>query len=193
MCCSLSISLYKDLTVYLKCSVIRLTKTCMYPLTFPTQLRHFKETVPESPEDQHPPDMTGEAICFHLLCSLFDWLHLSIGSWCWQSFNKPLPGVNSEHVFVEGQQRGELMRSTVRGSREFSVKCQWNVKCLSKTLSAFCGLAGGLASLSCVLDYSELEEGSLYISAPQQPSFRRPAGTYTTLPHKHTQGDKHTI
>lgn len=136
--------------------------------------------------------MTGEEICFHLLCSLFNWLHFSIGSWCWQSFNKPLPGVNSEHVFVEGQ-RGELMRSTVRGSGEFSVKCQWNVKCLSKTLSAFCGLAGGLASLSCVLDYSELEEGSFYISAPQQPSFRRPAGIYTTLTHKQKRADKHTI
>lgn len=66
-----------------------------------------------------------------------------------------------------------------KGSWVLSEKCHGNVKCLSKTLPAFCWWAG---SLSCELDYRELEEVSLYISAPLQPPFRQPAGIYTAHP-----------
>lgn len=59
-------------------------------------------------------------------------------------FQQTLPGPSLTCVW--GRRAGELMRSPVRASRVLSEKCQWNVKCLSKTLSAFCGLAGGLAA-----------------------------------------------
>lgn len=45
-----------------------------------------------------------------------------------------------------GKKEEELMRNPVGSSRVLSVKCQRNVKCLSKTASGFCGLAGGLAA-----------------------------------------------
>lgn len=64
--------------------------------------------------------------------------------------------------FWEGE--GKLMRSTVASSRVLSVKCQRNAKCLSKTVSAFCGLAASHVS------WRRLEDVSFYISAPQQLS-----------------------
>lgn len=71
------------------------------------------------------------------------------------------------------------------------------VKCQLLFQDSVCFLWAGwwAGSLSCELDYKKLEDGSFYISAPQQPSFRQPAGIYTTPTHIHTlipQTDKHT-
>ena len=123
-------------------------------------------------------------------------------------FQQTFPG--PQLTCVGGRREGELMRSPVRASRVLSVKCQWNVKCLSKTLSAFCALAASHVSWitgNWRMDPSTYQLPNSFLSGSQQAftqplhtathAYTRQTSTQTTVfmcsyTHTHTDANVHT-
>ena len=66
----------------------------------------------------------------------------------------------------------------------WSLLCEMPVKCQVLFQDFVCCLWTG--SLSCELDYRNLEDGSFYVSAPLQLAFKQPAGITATLLITHT-------
>lgn len=77
------------------------------------------------------------------------------------------------NVCLREERDTDLMRSTARASRVSSVKCQWNVKCLSRTRPVVCEQAGGCRSLWCRLDYMNWKKAPSTLPAPRQLSLKQ--------------------
>lgn len=104
------------------------------------------------------------AICFHHI-------YFSVGSHGWLGVQQTLCG--PQLTCVWGSRDKNIMRSPVKASRVSSVKCQWNVKCLSRTPSTVCRLE--VSHVSWIMGFwritpSTYQLPSSFLSDSQQAS-----------------------
>ena len=134
-----------------------------------TEVPGINSLEPKSPKEQFlwSSYTNYVAICFHHI-------YFSVGSHCRLEVQQTLCGPQLMCVWGSGDKN--LMRSPVKASGVSSVKCQWNVKCLSRTLSTVCRLEA--SHVSWILGFWRTTP-----STYQLPSsfLSRPAGITTIL------------